>query len=82
MLCLLHHLPRPRKRGSSRCGLPLFGIEYPIPLRPELVAKAFYSPQQSWGGISLNQTTQKPRKTLLEAFRGLMPPFLIACAIL
>ncbi len=47
MLCLLHHLPRPRKRGSSRCGLPLFGIEYPIPLRPELKAKAF--PRQSRG---------------------------------
>ena len=33
--------PVSRKWGSSHCVLHLFGIEYPIPLRPELTAKAF-----------------------------------------
>ena len=81
MLCLLHHLPRPRKRGSSRCTLHLFGVEG-HPASPGTGSKSLLLSPAELGDISLKHTTQKPRKTLLEAFRGLMPPFLISRTIL
>ena len=57
MLCLLHRLPLPRKWGSSRCVLHLFGIEYPVPLRPKLTAKAFLlSTAQLWVAVPLKLT--------------------------
>jgi hypothetical protein len=63
--------------------LHLFGIEcYPASL--ETGSESLFTPPGTAADSRFAKTKKykSPRKTLPEAFRGLMPPFLIACAIL